>query len=515
MNLPLSPTDYVKARKELIATVEREELSFQVSVEEAYARGKVDFNFYAGLLLKDVYELQFPPFYFSLASLLTTPGEDPYKLLRFALGLPRGFVKTTFCKLVVCWLIHYEFNDFILAVCATDLLAQNFINDVDEMLGDPMVEQIYGPWSATKDSDNAKQKIGYIKGRRVVLAARGAGASVRGININHKRPNLIVCDDIQTREGALSEAQNDALIEWFTGTLLKCLPKRGSNRKVIFLGNMYPGDCLLAHLRNNKEWVSMITGAILSDGESLWPELQPVSSLIDEYRHDEAMGKGHIWFAEVQNDPLDSRYRLLASPIPSSFDSLQSTAPDSTFITVDPAGFRKSSDDNVVALHAVYGGVPICASLNGGVWTPKETVVNIISTALENGVCLIGIESVGYQQSLKFWVEYFLEKMGLASQIVVVELKTSNRTKLSRIRDYISELISGEAGMLAEPRALFSYYASLYKIDKTDNRDDYLDAPAYSKQVMTNYGRLLKAISPTTRGNLDHLPAVMDVDIGI
>lgn len=509
-----SPSAYIQARKELKSTVLAEELHLQVSVEGAYTRGKVDFNFYAGLILRDVFELAFPPFYLDLFTILTKDGIDPYELLRFALGLPRGFVKTTFCKVITTWLIHYGYNDFILVICATDALAQNFVSDLDEMLSNPAVEQIYGAWSANKDSDSAKQKIGYLRGRRIVLVPKGAQASVRGINIHHKRPNLIVCDDIQTREGAMSQAQNDALIDWFTGTLLKSISKRGLNRKVIFLGNMYPGECLLKKLKDNPAWLSLITGAILADGESLWPELQPVKALIEEYKHDEKMGKGHIWFAEVQNDPLDSRYRLLSAPIPSTYDHLRDTAPDASFITVDPAGFRKQSDDNVIALHYVYDGFPMCVGLAGGVWDPKTTVINIISTALEHGVSVIGIESTGYQQSLQYWTSHFLDKMGLAGQIHVVELKTLNRTKLSRIRDYISELLAGNAGMLSEARALFSYYASLYKIGKDDNRDDYLDAPAYQKQIMTEYGALLTSRAKLA-SSLSDLPRVVDVYIGI
>lgn len=511
-----SVTDFIQSRKEIQSTVVAEELAFQVSVESAKARCRVDFNFYAGLLLgPDIMETSFPPFYSrDLFGLLTGTNEDPYHLLRFALGLPRGFVKTTFCKIVVCWLIHYEFNDFILVVCATDQLAQNFLNDVDEMLSGPSVEELYGKWSSTKDTDNSKMKIGWMSGKRIVLVPKGAGASVRGINIHHKRPNLLVCDDIQTRECALSETQNEALIDWFTGTLLKCMSKRGSNRKVIFLGNMYPGDCLLKVLRDNPSWVSMITGAILNDGDSLWPELQPVTSLIEEYKHDEKMGRGHIWFAEVQNDPLDARYRLLAAPIPTSWDKqVEESVADAYFLTVDPAGFRKASDDNVIALHGVYSAIPVCTELRGGVWNPKETVLNILEMALEHGVSVIGIESTGYQQSLKFWVEQFLIVKGL-THIKVVELKTNNKTKLSRIRNYITELMSGDAGMIAAPRAIFSYYASMYKIDKTDNRDDYLDAPAYARQIMTEYGALL---APPTQlaSDLASLPAMESIDIGV
>ena len=115
---------------------------------------------------------------------------------------------------------------------------------------------------------------------------------------------------------ARSPVQNVSLIEWFVATLIKCIDNFGSNRRIIFLGNMFPGECLLKKLKDNSEWLSLITGAILSDGESLWPELKPVSVLFKEYRHDAQMGLGHIWFAEVQNDPLDSKYRLLASPLP-------------------------------------------------------------------------------------------------------------------------------------------------------------------------------------------------------
>ena len=99
-----SISEFIQSRKEIKSAAISEELAFQTSVESAKARCRVDFNFYAGLLLgPDIMETAFPPFYSrDLFGLLTQTDEDPYHLLRFALGLPRGFVKTTFCKIVVC-----------------------------------------------------------------------------------------------------------------------------------------------------------------------------------------------------------------------------------------------------------------------------------------------------------------------------------------------------------------------------------------------------------------------------
>ena len=99
---------------------------------------------------------------------------------------------------------------------------------------------------------------------------------------------------------------------------------------------------------------------------------------------------------------------------------------DYRFLTVDPAGFRRNSDDNTIAIHKGYDGIPVCTDIRGGVWDPKETVRQILIAALENGASIIGIESVGYQQSLCYWTNYFLEELGIEG-ITVVELKTNNR----------------------------------------------------------------------------------------
>lgn len=490
-----------------------EQVQLLADVDQIKARARVDFNFYAGLVAPQIMRAAYAKFYLDLFSILTALDDDPYKLIRFALGLPRGFVKTTFLKILTCYLIHYEFNFFVLVVCAAEPKAIAFIDDVDEMLGSPVAEQIFGKWHASKITDNAKKKRGKYQGRAITLLPAGAGSAIRGTNVNHERPDLIICDDIQTREGALSEVQNAAIAEWFTATLVKSISNYGSNRKIIYLGNMYPGDCLLQKLKKNSEWISLITGAILEDGESLWPELKPVRVLLDEYVHDEQMGLGHIWFAEVQNDPLDERYRLLAKPLPNDFDYLLDYEPDAAFITVDPAGFRRKSDHNVAALHKVFDGVPVVVDMKGGVWDPKKTIVETLIMASTHNVSVIGIESTGYQQSLCFWMDFFLKQLKW-THIRVVELKTNNRSKLLRIQDFITELESKQAGITAKPRSVFSYYASMYKIGKTDNRDDYLDAPAYQKQIMTNHRHLLTS-GQSIADALEHLPAVIDVDIGV
>lgn len=516
-----SVTDLHNARKAIEAQTLEQDVSYQTTMEAAKARGAVDFNYFAGIVVPSLMRTLFPPFYLALFSLLITVNSDPYFIMRFALGLPRGFAKTTFLKILTCWFIVYDRNHFIVIVGSTDSKALDFIEDVDNMLSSPQVEAIYGRWTSSKVVDNAKRKIGFMNGKKIIMVPFGANTKVRGLNINNQRPDLIICDDIQDRDGAMSTAQNATLQDWFTSSLLKAIATYGSNRLVIFLGNMYPGDCLLQVLKKNSEWTSLITGAILEDGESLWPELKPVHVLLREFTHDEQMGLGHIWFAEVQNDPLDSKYRLLAAPLSTYYDQMVlNTEPDYCFLTVDPAGFRKNSDDNVIATHKGYDGVPVCTELNGGNWNPQETVKQMLTTAITHNACLIAIEATAYQQSLCYWTEFFVKQLRIEG-LAIVELQTHNRTKLSRIQDYIKELLGDPSkdqpptsAMTHQARTIFTYYAGLYKLEKTNNRDDYLDAPAYQKQVLTKYGHLLANRAKLASGLLD-LPPVQDVDIGI
>lgn len=503
-----SAADIVKAE----ALARRNELQIEADISQIRARGEVDFNFFAGLCAPALMRSLFPGFYLALFKLLTQGQTDPETILRFALGLPRGFAKTTFLKILTCWLICYKRNFFYLIVCATEGKALGFISDVDAMLSSPNMERVYGRWSQAKTTDNAKLKVAHYQGESIYLQPAGVSSAVRGANLNMRRPDCIICDDIQSREDALSETVNENQKEWFNATLLKAIESWGEHRRIIYLGNMYPGVCILEMLRRNSQWISLITGAILEDGESLWPELRSVRSLALEYQHDAENGLSHIWFAEVQNDPLNEQFRLLAKPIPDCiYEGLTDLEADGCFITLDPAGFRKNSDDHVLAVHKVFDGHPVVVHMEGGIWDPATAIRNVLTACIKWQANTVGIESVAYQQSLIFWTDRFIKEAKL--DIQVVEVKAGNASKLSRIRDFIQELLSGEASMVNSVRQTFSYWAHLYKIGHKNNRDDYLDAPSYQKQMITNYPHLIfRERDPTKQ--LQSLPDVIEVDAG-
>jgi hypothetical protein len=469
---------------------------YNVQLVEAYERGKVDINFFAALCMPEVCIFSLPHFYVAIWQLLVNRNpEDLGRLLRFALGLPRGHAKTTFVKILISWLIVYDKASFILILCSNSDLAEKLLADIHDILRSPNIIQVYGNWEESLAIDSADTKKSAYHGRSVSLVARGWSAGVRGINLQNQRPDIIFCDDVQTKKNDESPTESTSLLSELVGTIFKAIAPRG-NRLIIYVGNMYSEECILNKFRKSPSWISMVTGAILQDNTPLWPELFSLSELMESYYHDADLGLADVWFAEVMNDPKCKALTLLPNPIPPS-DIEEILEPDGAFITIDPAGFRDVSDDNVIAVHYKFDNRGYVVEAVRGILDPKELIKETLRLALQHGVTLIGVEAVAYQQTLAFWLRFFLEEFHI-THISVVELSPHGSSKEARIRQFIQHLYAGEYFLLgSDVRRDFTWQATVYKIGKKDNKDDLLDAIAYGLDVRNEFWHLL---TPPLRG---------------
>lgn len=452
-----------------------------------------DINFFSDLALPDVMVEPFPLYYVALWLNLKKAIEENNqyaikKILRYVIGLPRGFCKTTFLKILIAWLVCHRYVHFVLVICATDPLAEAFLNDLDNILKSQNIERLYGKWDPVRDAADTKR--GAHSGRMLIIKARGAGTAVRGINEDNKRPDFILCDDMQTKENDESETDRIRLFNWFVGTLLKTVTQKKAI--VVYVGNMYSDHCILYLLKNNPHWISLITGCILESGESLWPALYDIEDLYESFIHDESLGKADIWFAEMMNDPVESSNSLLKGPFP-LYNREVIPFPDASWITVDPAGYRKASDDNVIAAHYMIDAKNFIAEMDGGIWNPEQTVKNGLAMALRHEAGLIAVEAVAYQQTLVYWFKHFMTKLQIAG-IEVVELKRPNNiTKERFIRNFIAEIYAGNYYFLRDvDRVKFVWQATAFRIGKKDNKDDWLDCPAMGLEVRNQFASLLK-----------------------
>lgn len=415
---------------------------------------------------------------------------------KYAIGIPRGHAKTFLLKLLCVFIILFTRRQFILITCATATLAENFLADVSMLMDNENVVRLFGNWRSDMINDKENLKKFYWGKRTINILPRGRGGAIRGASLAFKRPDVIICDDIQTRDEAMSEAQSLDVIQWFFGTLLKA--RSPANCTVVYLGNMYPdrplGErksneseqlycCLLRNLARNSEWLSVITGAILADRTALWEAVHPLESLLAELRQDTAMGQAEIFFAEIQNDPraVNTRYfdpskveRVLYTP----YDY-----PVGKFIVIDPSLGKKKSDDQVVGLFYVYDAEgPVLQEIRIIQKSAPDLVEEVIVWALEEGVPLITAETVAYQATLLQWFAKYFEQLDL-HQISLAGVSPRGMSKVVRILSYFKSLMAGRSKLSDMARPSVFAQAQLYDPINKDNLDDILDVGAYGEDV--------------------------------
>lgn len=442
----------------------------------------------------DVCTARFPPILNNIfehvsTALLRDEGED-----HFAIGLPRGHAKTLKMKMMLCWAIFFSNRQFIAVVCASEDLAINLIADVWDILQSDNIIQLFG--APVVETDTKKLKKFVMCGRDIIIRAQGVGTAVRGLNIKMRRPDLFLMDDMQTREDAQSEVLAKETQKWFLGTLMKA--KAPERCTFIYLGNMYPDvrirggveryTCILRNLQRSPSWTSWIVGAILKDGEALWPEVRSKKSLLKELEQDMEMGEEATFYAEVLNDP-----NAINNPI---WDATKVGAPHSEvmegepplgrFIILDPSLGKKKSDEQIGALFEWWDDIPHLVEIRSFRMSAPETVKALILWMVETRTPLLAAESVAYQATILQWFDFMCQQVGIEG-LTAVPVMPRGRQKNARIISAMKAMMAGRISISYTARPATFLQGAQFIPSKTDNADDIWDTISYADDVMMDY----------------------------
>jgi len=458
---------------------------------EVSALAKQDLDFLAALIMPLIFTFGFPPVFQSVWSWLIGFAEQARTFPQLALGLPRGFGKTTLMKIFVIYCILFTRRKFILIISAKASLAENILSDVMDMLDEPNIKATFGDWrlGVTKDTQAVK-KFGY-RGRNITLAAIGAGTSLRGLNIKNSRPDVMIFEDIQSRECADSEVQSTALENWMVGTAMKAKSPAGC--MFLFVANMYPTKhSLLRKLKTNPKWIKFIAGGILADGTSLWEDLQPIAQLTEEFENDLAMGKPEIFYAEVLNDENATANNLIdLSKLP-DVPYAEGDIPAGNFIIIDPATDKLGADEVSIGYFEIHDASPILMDLNEGRYSPGETIRKALTFALTHNCRLIAVESNAYQYSLLYWFDFICQQMGVQG-IEAVPVYSGTRSKNSRILEMFKGYAQGEIYVKDSAKLPVHLQITGFNPLKRDNTDGLLDLLTYAPKVIEEFGQYVIA----------------------
>lgn len=462
------------------------------SSDQIQALAKQDLDFLAAIIMPLVFKFCFPDVFKKgvwpwLIDFVTQRRTFP----QLALGLPRGFAKSTLMKIYLIYCILFTDRQFILIVAATAKLAENILSDVMDMLEEPNIKAVFGDWKLGVEKDTQSLKKFGFRGRNIILATVGAEGSVRGLNIKNQRPDVILMDDIQSRECAESELQSSQLENWMIGTLMKAKSPTGC--MFLFVANMYPTKhSILRKLKTNHTWIKFIVGGILADGTSLWEELQPIKQLTAEFENDLAMGHPEIFYSEVLNDENISANNLIdLSKLP-EVPYEEGDIAGGNFIIIDPATDKLGADEISVGYFEVHDASPILMQLEEGRFSPGETIRKALTFALANNCRLIAVESNAYQYSLLYWFNFICQQMGIIG-IECVDIYSGSQNKNARILEMFKGYAAGELYSIDEARLVLHLQITNFNPLKRDNTDGVLDLMTYAPRVIQEFSEFIIA----------------------
>lgn len=220
---------------------------------------------------------------------------------------PRDHAKSTaftfdFILAEVC----FRTSDYVILIGSTEEMAAEQLSNIREELSDNEdLRHEFGISEIEKDS-TTDVIVCCVDGHRFRILARGAEQKIRGKMWNGKRPNLLVCDDMEDDEQVENKDRRAKFRRWFFRAAKQALSQRG---RIRVHGTILHEDSLLARLRKNRAWKHLFFKAHASFSDFnglLWPERWTETKLRArqlEFIEDKDPGG---YSQEFLNDPQDN-----------------------------------------------------------------------------------------------------------------------------------------------------------------------------------------------------------------
>jgi predicted phage terminase large subunit-like protein len=246
-----------------------------------------------------------------------------------AIAAPRGHAKSTAVTLSygMSTLLFRE-RQFMLLVSDTESQACLFLGQIKQTLQEN--EDIVNLFGIKR---NDKGDVVFLKdsesdiivefedGYKFRIIAKGAEQKLRGLLWNGKRPDIIICDDLENDEIVMNKDRREKFKRWFYGALLPCRSREGIIRYVgtilhmdSMLENFMPKDNdkhtrfseLKVWSERRSQWKSVKYKAHNSDfSEILWPEKHSAEELKAIRQDYIDRGLPDVYSQEYLNIPMD------------------------------------------------------------------------------------------------------------------------------------------------------------------------------------------------------------------
>lgn len=392
---------------------------------------------------------------------------------READGAPRGNAKSTWTTFgLPLWCVANKHRHFILALSETLAQGETFLSFIKmELETNERLKQDFpeicgeGPlWRATV----------VITKNGVKVQAAGSGQKLRGLRHGSRRPDLVICDDLENDESVESADQRRKLEAWF----FKALMKIGSKGTVyIVVGTVLHFESLLNKLLVKPGWKGRTFQAVLRWSDSaLWDDWEIIftnvalgkeaaeaaaDEFFEAHKAEMLAGTGVLW-PEVEDYYYLMKMRI--SEGPAYFESEKQNEPvnpedavfleewityyddDETDLTglahggaVDPSLGKKSKNADPSAIVGGKKKGEIIYLTVGDIEKrhPDKILTDLLAYHERARFDQVAIEAVQFQEFFAGHVEKEAHRRGLTLNVLAVQEHTDKDLRIIRLQPLV------------------------------------------------------------------------------
>jgi len=419
-----------------------------------------------------------------------------------AIAAPRGHGKST--AVTYAYLLSevlFRKSRYVLIVSDSFSQAGLFLGDVIKELRDN--EDIHGLFGSiefiksTEDDVICKFDDGYV----FRIQAKGSEQKLRGLKWLNKRPDLIVCDDMESDEQVLNKERREKFRRWFYSALIPCLSVSG---KIRIVGTILHLDALLERLMPESQlaslgskglkhlvtedlkqytgyktpWTSIKYRAHTDDFNSiLWPARWNKQSLIERRNQYVMQGLADAYSQEMLNIPLDDANGFFKKNDFAPLKDEDRKKNLNYYIAADLAiSQRQHSDYSVFAVAGMDDEQRLqCVNIIRDRMDAMQIVDTILALQRTYKPELFGIEAGTIQKSIG---PYLNEAMLKSDVFVNLVLLKPSGDKLSRARSMQARMRAGAVKFDKNSDWYQTFEDELMRFPR-DRHDDQVDAWAY------------------------------------
>ena len=427
-----------------------------------------------------------PPFHFEMWDLCCSDAQ------KVAIAAPREHAKSTaITHAFILFSVLTRLKSFVLLVSDTESQASGFLVDIAaELEGNATLRRDFCIKKILK-SNETNIIVQFNDGEKFRIVAKGSEQKVRGIKWMNKRPDLIVCDDLENDEIVMSSERREKFKKWFMNALVPC----GSDTCWIrVVGTILHLDSRLKHLTDSKSWKHLFYEACDENFENLlWPEKFSEERLKNTYADYAEEGNTEGFSQEYRNQPVDIQNLFFKQDYFLDFERDKDEKPIlpnlEYFAAADFAISEKQKADYTAIV--VCGVAPdsqiYVVDVRRGKWDSKSIVDELIAVQQMWKPNMFTFESGQISKALE---PYLITEMRRQNVYINYDLVTPTQSKTMRARSIQGKHKSGFIRYDKEKDWYPAFEAELMMVADSGPRgrnDDQFDAFAYVGLTVDQY----------------------------